>query len=191
MTMLVEDGSGLLLANSYASEDTFSSYCDDRAYTIAEGDVEAALIRGSGFVDSYRSRFPGYRAKRRLQGMEWPRVGAYTYVPSTGRDYAYLPDRHTERYQDYFGYSYIAANEIPIEVIRATCEAALRELTELGSMLPDLDRGGEIDLLKAGSVEIKWRGNAPSGTVVSIIDGLLSGLLLPANGGLFGTASRG
>jgi hypothetical protein len=45
--MVVEDGTGLANANSYASEATLDTYTDDRGITLASGDAEAALVRAT------------------------------------------------------------------------------------------------------------------------------------------------
>lgn len=170
MAFLLEDGSGLSGSNSYASEDALNAYADDRGVTLASGDAEAALVRGSAAIDSiYRGRFPGYKRNGRAQAMEWPRSDAYDNTDEL-----------------------IAADEIPVEIVQASCEAAIRELTEPGSMMPDLDRGGGVRRLKAGSVEIEYGANASNQTTFSAIDKLLSGLITGGDGGgLFVTAARG
>jgi len=48
-------------------------------------------------------------------------------------------------------------------------------MAEPGSLSPDLDRGGAIKTLKAGSVEIDYAESAPVSTTFTAIDGLLSG----------------
>jgi hypothetical protein len=155
MTLVLETGSGVANSNSYVSTGTLETYCDDRAITLASGDEEGALIRATAYLDNtYRTRFPGQRKLFRNQGLEWPRVGVV----------------------DMNGFP-VADNAIPIEIIRATCEAAIRELAAPGALAPDLERGGSVKRLKAGSVEIEYGTNAASGTIFQIIDGMLSGLI--------------
>lgn len=166
--MVVEDGSGLSNSNSYASEDAFETYCDDRGVTPADGDAEAALIRATQWIDNtYRARFPGSRVNGRDQALEWPRSEA---TDAAGND---LDD-----------------DAVPVEIVRATCEAALRELTEAGSLAPDLDRGGQIKELQAGSVRVVYGANAASTTSFQAIDGILSGLIGSAST-MFASAVRG
>jgi len=153
--MVVEDGAGLATANSYVSENDFGTYCDDRGITPATGDAEAALVRATQWIDNtYRNRFPGHRVNGRVQALEWPRGYAY----------------------DAFGYA-VEDNGVPAEIVQATCEAALRELTETGSLAPDLDRGGQIRELQAGSVRVVYGTNATAQTFFQIIDGILARLL--------------
>ena len=173
MTIIVEDGSGLPDANSYVSMDDAAAYCAARGLTFATSPSapgEAALIRATAAIDAaYRGRFPGYKANGRDQALEWPRGQAY----------------------DFEGLL-IAGDEVPQEIINATCEAAVREFATAGSMMPDLERGGSVRRLKAGSVEIEYGANASAQTAFTIIDGILSGLLSGGSGGgLFGVAVRG
>lgn len=155
MAFTVEDGTGIEGANSYVSENDLGTYTDDRGVTLASGDAEAALIRATASIDAiYRSRFPGWRTNGRSQGLEWPRSGA---SDAEGNE--------------------IAEDEIPVEIVNAVCEFAVRELTTPGSTAPDLERGGNIRRMKAGSVEIEYGGNATANTVFQIVDGILAGLL--------------
>lgn len=119
----------------------------------------AALTRASSWVDGYRSRFPGRKAGGRAQEREWPRVGA-----SDAED------------------NEIADDEIPVEIEQATYEAALRELVEPGSLSPDLERGGAVKRLKAGSVEIEYADSASLTTTFTAIQSILESILTPASG---------
>lgn len=169
--IVVEDGTGVADANSYVSEDTADEYFDDRAdtdWSSSSNDAEAALIRASQALDMiYRLRYPGTRANGRDQGLEWPRDNA----------------------TDINGYT-IASDEIPIEVIEATCELAKRERITPGSAMPDLERA--IRSVRAGSVAVEFSSNARASTTYQIVDGIMSNLV--GGGGsslLFGEGSRG
>jgi hypothetical protein len=169
MTIVVEDGSAPSGANSYVSEDELDTYADDRATELADGDAEAALIRASAAVDArYRGRYPGYRTNGRAQSMEWPRTAAY--------DNEWNP---------------IAGNEVPVELKNAVCEIAIRELSSPGSFIPDLERGGQIKMLKAGSVEIEYADNAIATTTFQLVDGILAPILSSAVASFSGYATRG
>lgn len=173
MALIVEDGTGLAGANSYVSMDDCALYCADRGLSFATSPSatgEAALIRATEAIDAiYRGRFPGYRVRGRAQALEWPRLAAYDVEGNL-----------------------IVGDEIPIEVVNATCEAAVRELAVPNSMMPDLKRGGHLKSFKAGSVAVEFGANAAPGTVFSLIDGILAGILGGGSGGgLFGVAVRG
>ena len=168
MSIVVEDGTGIADANSYASEDDFDNYTDDRGYVVTPGDTEAALIRASRSLDAkYRRRYPGTRLLGRDQGLEWPRQDA---TDAEG--------------------NIIDENEIPEEIIDATCELALRELSSPGSTMPDLERGGAVRRLQAGSVSVEYATSASVTTTFSLVDGILSSLLLLTSSST-GLTSRG
>jgi len=171
VTLVVETGAGLANSNSYVTAAQLETYCDDRAITLATGDEEAALILATAWIDAtYRTRFTGYRTNRRAQALEWPRVGAYVYIPNNASDMAYAGGYDP-------AYDYIAQDVIPIEIMNALCEAAIRELAVPGTLAPDLDRGGSVKMLKAGSVEIQYGASASALTTWTAIDLALSGLL--------------
>lgn len=171
--MIVEDGSGLSDSNAYVSVDDCVAYCTARGLTFGASPTttgEQAIVRGSAAIDAiYRNTLPGFKRTGRAQAMEWPRSGAY--------------DNSDELIPD---------DEVPIEVVQATCEAAVRELASPGSMMPDLERGGGVRILKAGSVEIEYGANAANTTTFSTINNLLSGLISGGTGGgLFASVGRG
>jgi hypothetical protein len=189
--IVVEDGTGLPNANSYASETALNNYCSDRAITIPSGDANAALIRATQYIEAtYRGRWPGNRTKYRgLQALSWPRFGAYVddgsridyrtriQLPGAYADVGYAPQVY-----------YIPSTEIPIELIQATCEAAIRELMSPGYLQPDLTLTN-IKSERAGDTEFEYfvgRGAIP---LVTMIDGILSPLLLSRTD-LFGVRDR-
>lgn len=171
MGIIVEDGSGLADANSYTDEATLDDYTDARGIVLSSGDAEAALIRASIAIDArYANSYPGYRKSGRDQGLQWPRSAAYDIGGWLIRD-----------------------DQVPLEIIQATCEAAIRELADPNSMMPDLERGGGIESIKAGSVSITYAANASSKTTFTLIDGIINNILSGmggSNGGLFGSAVR-
>lgn len=193
MTLLVETGAGVATADSYVSAASCLAYAVARGSTFGSDDAaDAALRRGTSYIDNtYRSRFPGYRTFRRAQGLEWPRTGAfYSYPDSPEPPYAYGPDGGVLAY-GYVEWPFdpIGANAIPPEIVAATCEAAVREYAEPGVLLPDLDRGGLVASLKAGSVEVKYAGGAPGQTVFQAVEAALSGLI-GVRSGYTGRAQR-
>lgn len=174
MSLIVEIGQGAPNADTYVSAEACAAYAVNRGLGFGSDlSADAALRRATSYVDNtYRLRFPGFRTFRRAQTLEWPRTNAYyTYttppgpVPVYSVAYAYFP------------YDLVPANTIPPEIITATCEAAIREYADPGVLQPDLDRGGAVSLLKAGSVEVKYSAGAPAQTVFQIIDAALSGLI--------------
>lgn len=155
MPIIVEDGTFPEGANSYVSETDFDAYCDDRAITPTAGaDAEAALIRASVALDgAYRANYSGYRTLGREQGLEWPRTASY----------------------DYEGLL-IGDDVVPQEVKDAVCELAVREMAEPGSVTPDLERGGWIQSVTAGSVSVTY-GGASNRTTYTVVDAIMSKLI--------------
>jgi hypothetical protein len=151
--------------DSYASTAEASAYADSRGLTFAvAGDdaplAEQALRRATAWVDAtYRARFPGYRVNAREQALEWPRYDAYD----------------TEG-------NYIESTVVPVEIINATIEAAIREKASPGALSPDVTPGTVKKRVRVeGAVEVEYavgaggvRSQVPISTV---IDGLLGSLL--------------
>ncbi|SRR6266700_2349640 len=192
MGIVVEDGTGLPNANSYVSEATLETYCADRAITIPDGDADAALIRATQYIEgNYRGRWPGRPAKYRgLQSLSWPRYGAYIADGSRIEDYR-TRVQLTGAYAD-VGYAppfyYILPTEIPIELVQATCEAAIRELIQPGYLLPDLT-ASNIKAERAGDTEFEYFGGYGLVPLVTAINSILAPLLLSRTD-MFGVRDR-
>lgn len=167
MALVVESGSGAdSSANSYITVAECSTYHADMgnaawAAASASPDTarENAVIRASRAIDRlYGRKFKGRQTFPGVQAMEWPRIGVY------------LVDGSFEVDED----------EMPTALKHAACEAALRELAESGSMTPDMERGGAIDQVSAGSVSVTFAKGAPAIATRIAIDGILAPLLKPA-----------
>lgn len=184
MSLTVEDGTGLANADSYVSGADCLTYCTNRGLTFTNDAAgEQALRRATAAIDNrYRPRFVGYRSHRRLQALEWPRTGAFYYTPQAGDMPFGTLGGHGYGYGYGYGlyeYDQIASDHIPVEIINATCEAAVRELADPGCLAPDLDRGNAIHMIKAGSVSVEYEAGAPRMTVFVGIEAALSALLTP------------
>lgn len=169
--MIVEDGSGIAGADAGISEAWFEAYCEARGITVPSGDVEAAIVRATAWIEGrYGSRFPGTPLKGREQGLSFPATGAY--------------DRR--------GYA-IPRDAIPREYMQAIAEATLRELAEAGSLSPDIvpitTGGGAVKRTreKLGPIEeeIEYTEGSTSGVsrpTFPVIDGILAPLLVGGAG---------
>lgn len=181
--------------------ESYVSAADCATYAQAQGapfdptlaDAEPALRRATRFIDSYWRRFPGFRTHLRLQALEWPRSAAFVYNYDYGSQdyYGYRPYRYYD--PNWFIFQ---TNEIPAEIIKATNEAAIRELASPGVMLPDQERGGQVRAItrKAGdtTIQTQWAANAAANTTFMAIDAILAKILRNDNaGGLAGVATRG
>lgn len=170
MALIVETGAGLPDAESWAS------VADADAYHLARGNAgwtgetatkEAALRRGTDYLEGlYRARWSG-RPAAIGQALGWPR--AYVCA-STGN--GYLP-----------------SDKIPVALVRACCECALRELESPGSLAPDFVPGEIVTSETVGPLSTDY-ATAPGSPVdpmprLVAVDRLLAPLLRSgAAGGL-------
>lgn len=141
-----------------AEADAYHAERGNAGWTGGEATKEIAMRRGSAYIDqAYRSQFPGWPTDDRDQELEWPRNWA----------------------SDIYGNS-IAADEVPIEVKRASFEAALRELVEPGALQPDWSPSAQLKREKADVIEVE--NMAPYGPqsvlpVVNVIRGIIAPVL--------------
>jgi hypothetical protein len=188
MAIVVEDGTGKPDANSYASVATADAYHADRgntAWLAEQAAKETALVRATQYIESrYRGRWPGTRLKLRDQRLEWPRYGAFVnYGPDYVAD-SYVRDNSlaVDKWP-------IGTNEVPQELIDATCEAALRELAKPGQLQPDVTIGLKRDW--AGDTGQEFFLGAGQPPKLTVIDGILGPILITGTGnGMFGVAER-
>ena len=155
MPLIIEDGLARDDAQSYVSVINCNAYHSARGNTAWSGTDEeksSALLKAVQYIDGhYRTRWKGAKTSR-TQALCWPRTGA----------------------RDADGWV-IGGDEIPQEVIDATCEAALRAMT--GELSPDMERGGKVLSETVGPISVTYAPGASGQTQYSVIDNLLSGLL--------------
>lgn len=178
MALIVEDGTGMATADSYASLADASAYAAKQGLTFAiTGDDEAlaeqALRRATIWLDgAYRSRFGGLRKLRRDQALEWPRIGV---VDNEG--VAVSPDT------------------VPPEIVKATIEAAVREKADPGSLNPDITTGKIKSSVSVGEVSVSYAVGSGSAQEQKPFVGVIAGILAPLLGSgmsvLSGEAYRG
>lgn len=187
MTLTVEDGTGLADSDSYVSLADCAVYHESRGnmcWSDAQfTDVvrEAALRRATFYIDpKYRDRFPGYQTKGRGQSLEWPRTGAYVQIPDNGRSAALYTGNNPDYYWSQ-GQYFIASNVVPREILWATCEAALREMTCWNILNGDLSRKDLALSTTVVTTKITYGPAAPDSTVFRRIDDTLKSLLIPSN----------
>lgn len=164
MSLVVEDGSGISNAESYRSVADTSTYFANLGNTTwgaaSLPQQEQALRAGTAYIEAaYGQRWLGRRASF-AQALGFPRFGVL----------------------DYDGYC-IASNVIPVCLLNACSEAALRALTD-GDMLPDISQPGALksETVKVGSIEIAdtWMGGQGQIKFYRKIDLLLQPLIVSA-----------
>lgn len=166
-TLIIEDGSIVPNANSYASATYASNYFTLRNISAwaQESSPEAQLLRAMDFLYRvFHNRWSGYRYST-AQALDWPRL--WVPILDLAGGFGSFP-------------IYIAPTVIPDQLLQAQCELALRFST-LGSLITDLD----IRVLseKVGSIQVDYDPNSPAFIVYREIDMILQALLDRANPG--------
>lgn len=132
MALIVEDGTGLNNAESYASVAFADAYFAARISggwsIITEANKEMLLRLATDHIDAvYGQRFKGTKGTL-SQALQWPRIGVYVD-----------------------GYEY-PVDDVPIEVQRACCEFAYAANTQ--TLLPTLEQGVKRE--KIDVIEIEY-----------------------------------
>lgn len=139
MAIIVEDGTGLSTAQTYASVATANAYHTARgntSWTGTDAAKEYALTRAAQALDGrYSQYWPGYRYSE-TQALDWPRTDAV----------------------DIDGYD---LDGLPQGIVDACCEAALIELVTAGSLSEEEELGVKRE--KAGSVEVEYTSTQHTG----------------------------
>lgn len=173
-TIILETGAGNdPTANSYVDLAGCTAYHDEMgntAWAAAAASPDdariTAIIRASRAIDRmYGRKFIGAPVNYGVQAMEWPRTGAVVVM-----------DNHPSLEYGLLGAA-ISDDIVPPEIKKAVYEAALLELASPGSLTPNLDRGGAVKEVKAGSVAVTFSDAAPALTKYTALEGILRPLL--------------
>ena len=145
----------------YGTDTGFADYAEANEYEVPAGTVAAARLRGSVYLDGhYYQRFPGEPTGGIDQERSWPRKSA----------------------TDRFGNA-IQPDSVPARVVSASYEAALIELRTLGFFSKTFTESEKKVLTKAGPISWtytgKTEGDRASSPTVTVIDNLLSPILVP------------
>jgi hypothetical protein len=170
MSLIVEDGSIVDGAESYASVDDANTYLDAMGMTtwanLTDTDKERALRRATMFMLArYRGRWKGSKVKY-AQSLDWPRVGV---TPADAE-----PPYST---QAGFGYGYqyeIPYTSVPKEVKNACCELAFRAAA--GPLMEDLQQ--QILQETVGPITTKYDNTSPQSARYVFVDAILGPLLV-------------
>lgn len=160
MALIPEDGSGVPAADCYVVADQVAAYAVTRGLVfIPDESGDAAILRATTWLDgAYQARFPGVRTHGRQQGLQWPRKHA-----SDAEGGAIAPD------------------EVPSEIIAASCEAAIREMAAPGALSPIVTPGKIMSAASVtGAVSVQYKaGGGVDGQrqVLTVIDDILAPLI--------------
>jgi hypothetical protein len=153
-TIIVEDGTLVSGANSYATTATLATYADERGVTIAAAASEDLLIEAMDYIESLMYIGAQYTED---QALVWPRSGAVKKIHWT-----------------------YDSDEIPQLLIDGLCEVALA-IDAGNSPIANIDRATKKE--KVGPVEVEYKDGSASSTIVKKINTKLSALLAGGAGG--------
>lgn len=166
MALIVEDGTGLINSNSYASIAEADAYFLDRANTVWAALLTpaktAALILAADYLRrTYGTLWAGYR-RTGLQRMDWPRYAVpmpLAYVPYAN---AALPGYYPE-------------TSVPEEIKNAQIELAFLSAT---SVALDPALGPPVIEETVGPITTKYATGARQTTVFPFIENMLLPFLI-------------
>ena len=169
MTIVVEDGTGLSNAVSYATVAQYKAYCDARGISysgVTDAVIEQSLVKSTdAMVQMYRARWKGYR-NTATQALDWPRSMVYLepFVFGAVGSYPYLVDDAT----------------VPTEVINACIKLAIEvQSAELITNLEPAVIREKIDV-----IEVEYDINALPYTQYRAVDLMLQPFLSGGGGQL-------
>lgn len=164
MTLIVEDGTGRADAESYATAEQADVYHEaygNLAWFVDEPSLkDSALRRATAYLDgAYRGRWQGLPVTAE-QALAWPRRNVWISV------------------------GWLRLDLVPVHVMRACCEAALRELQSPGSLAPDLYPGERVVSETVGPLSVEYAdgGGSDAGAppVLVAVDRILAPVLRSA-----------
>jgi hypothetical protein len=166
MPLIVEDGTGLATAESYASvaeaDTRLANYGFSAWASLATAAKETALRLATDFmVNSYRTRWKGYRVNS-VQALDWPRYEVEV-VDALASGYG--------------GASYYASNTVPVEIKQACIDLAYKT-TQGVELSPDVDQAQKR--VKVGPIEVEYDTTGNQATIFRAAESKLRPFL---NGG--------
>lgn len=165
MALIVENGTGLIDANSYitvAYADTYHSNRGNTAWaTLTTTVKEQLLIKSTDYIEQvYRLRWLGYRHTEE-QALSYPR----DEVPR--RDFTFLNQ-----------FSFYPNDVVPNEIKSACAELALKANNE--ALAPDIARIAKRE--KVASLEVEYDIYSPAYVVFRAIDNIVAPFLSSLTG---------
>lgn len=167
MALIVEDGSGMSTAESYASvaeADSYFSKRNNADWDALDLPVKEACLRLATdyMVGTYRLRWKG---RRRIiyQRLDWPRVGVVIEDLSGG--YAGVRP---------YGLFQVSYQVVPDEIKNACAELALR--ASIGELAPDLDQ--RVVSESIGPLNVKYDVYSPRTKVYRAVDMMLKAFMM-------------
>lgn len=159
MPLVIEDGTGKVNSESYASAAEADTYHSDRGNAAWAALPDAAtkeqhLRKSTEYMSqAYRMRWKMFRVTV-TQALDWPRA----WVPIPDAPYGYGSQS-----------AFVPNNVVPTEVKRACMELALSSAA--GALAPQLERATRRE--KVGEIEVEYDMNSPEYTRFRSVDMIL------------------
>lgn len=163
MALIVEDGTVVANANTFATVEQARDFAAERGVTLpaADDDVEVLLIKAGDYLNSLEQQYSGSRMQPLLQGMCYPRTGSTMFTAPFPND------------------------EIPVLLIKAQCQLCL-EVNSGVQLFPSHEAGaGVIKKDKTGPLETEYFEGASvslTSPLLTAVNGFLSPLLSRSGG---------
>jgi hypothetical protein len=178
MALTVEDGTGLANADAFVSVEDCDTYCENHGLTdwtsqarSPAADDEAAIRRATTWLSSAFT-WKGYKLNGRDQALAWPRTDV---EDAEGED--------------------VASDEVPAEIVTATCIAAAYERSNPGGLTPNVVLTDRIKAERIGPISTEYASMPISADaarpVLTLVLDIISGLLATGSNSLVGRAVRG
>lgn len=131
MSFIIEDGTGVAGATSYATVAQAQAYATDRGLSLpaAEADVQKLLIKACDFLQSLEDQYQGSRTDAE-QALAWPRSGVTV-----------------------FGTRLVEDDAIPSMLVQAQCQLAV-DLVD--NDLQPTDQGKEVQTETVGPLSTTY-----------------------------------
>ena len=176
MVLTVETGAGLSSADAFVSLADMADYAAKNGLTdwtsaadSPADDQEAAIRRATRYLSTGFS-WKGYKTNGRSQALAWPRA-----------------DVEDEEGNE------IGSDEVPVEVVNACCEIAVRELVTPGYCTPDVVLSDRVKSERVGPVSVEYAASYSvdaSRPAILIVQDIVGGLLSVSSNPLVGSAVR-
>lgn len=157
-------------SDSYATVAEADTYAEAHGFTDwldldDEEEKEPALRKGTQYMDGkFRGSIKG-RKTEATQALAFPRTGC--------------SDEDGNEFDD---------DVIPAPWKNASMEAAFRESANAGTLFPDVERRTSSE--KVGPISVSYEAGAEVKTDLTVIDNLVSGLLVTGGSATFGFLAR-
>lgn len=168
MALVIEDGTPVTGATSYATVAQARAYALARGVTLSavDADVEKLLIKACDYLESLEPRFKGSRVAPATQELAWPRTGVYLYSNPV----------------------MFAVDEIPAILIKAQCQLAV-DAVDI-DLMPS-GSGKEVVKEKVDVIEVEYSKGQGSVSLPELTAALaILGPLFNGGGGMRLTTYR-